>query len=81
MKLGERKVIALGDDVAVIYECSNKGVPRLTIHNGHYAEEGILYPATTTMLYGQSVRDLYDMLHEYYTESREEKENERKIKA
>ena len=69
MKHGERKAVALGDDAAVIYECSNEEavpVPRLTIHNGQYAEDGNTYPATSATVFGQSVRDLYDMLHEYY---------------
>ena len=73
MKQGERKAVALGDDAAVIYECSNNEgvpVPRLTIHNGQYAEDGNTYPATSATVFGQAVRDLYDMLHDYYSNAK-----------
>lgn len=76
MKQGERKAIALGDDAAVLYECSKDKsipVPRLTIHNGQYAEDGAVYPAASVLVYGQCVRDLYDFLRDYYSGQEEEK--------
>lgn len=72
MKQGERKAIALCDDAAVLFECSNDPktpIPRLTIHNGQFAEDGKVFPPTSATVFGQSVRDLYDMLHEYYANS------------
>jgi hypothetical protein len=70
MKQYERKIIALCDDAAVLCECSNTEgakIPRLTIHNGQYSDDRVVHPATSAVVFGQSVRDLYDMLHEYYT--------------
>ncbi len=68
MKLNERKTIGLGDDAATLRECGNPSskAPRLTIHISQYAEGGVLFPAATAIVFGQSVRDLYDMLREYY---------------
>ena len=70
MKQGERKAIALGDDAAVLCEISydpNIKVPRLIIYNGRYSEDCVIYPPTSVTVFGESVRDLYNMLHEYYT--------------
>jgi hypothetical protein len=69
MKQMERKAIALCDDAAVLFECSNNEscpVPRLTIHNAQYNEAGKVYPASSAVVFGESVRDLYKLLHEYY---------------
>lgn len=69
MKQMERKAIALCDDAAVLFECSNdekNPVPRLTIHNAQYAEDGIVRPATSAVVFGESVRDLYKLLRDYY---------------
>ena len=69
MKQMERKAIALCDDAAVLFECSNDEkipIPRLTIHNAQYAEDGVVRPATSAVVYGESVRDLYKLLHDYY---------------
>jgi hypothetical protein len=76
MKQGERKAIALQhNDAAVLFECSNDPkvlIPRLTIHNGQFAEDGEdgnVFPPSSAVVFGQSVRELYEMLHEYYTNS------------
>ena len=73
MKQGERKAIALQhNDAAVLFECSNDPkvqIPRLTIHNGQFAEDDKVFPPTSATVFGQSVRELYEMLHEYYTNS------------
>lgn len=77
MKQGERKAIALCDDAAVLFECSNDSsilIPRLTIHIGQCVEDGRVFPPTSATVYGQSVRDLYDMLHQYYTNAEDGKE-------
>ncbi len=69
MKQMERKAIALCDDAAVLFECSNNEscpVPRLTILNAQFAEDGVVRPATSAVVYGESVRDLYKLLHDYY---------------
>ena len=73
MKQGERKAVALCDDAAVLFECSNDPtipVPRLTIHNGQFAEDGKVFTPTSATVFGESVHDLYMMLHEYYSETR-----------
>ncbi len=70
MKQCERKAIALGDNAAVLFECSSNPtvpIPRLTIFIGQFAEDGNVFPPTSAIVYGESVRDLYKMLHEYYT--------------
>ncbi len=79
MKQGERKAIALGDDAAVLFEGSNDPnvpVPRLTILNSQFAEDGTVFPPTSATVFGQSVRDLYDMLHEYYANAENERRQE-----
>ena len=74
MKQGERRAIALSDDAAVLYECSNTPstpVPRLTIHNAPYSEGDTNFPACAATVFGEAVRDLYNMLHAYYSEADE----------
>jgi hypothetical protein len=71
MKQGEVRSVALGENAAVLRECSNTEnvkIPRLTLHVGQYAEEGNTYPAQTATVFGQCVRDLYEMLRGYYSE-------------
>jgi len=70
MKQNERKAVAIGNDSAVIQECSNneaRPVPRLILHSAQYAEEGVMFPAASIMFYGAGVRTLYEFLRDYYS--------------
>jgi hypothetical protein len=70
MKQNERKAVAIGNDSAVIQECSNNEarlVPRLILHSAQYAEEGVMFPAASIMFYGAGVRTLYEFLRDYYS--------------
>ncbi len=72
MKQSERKAIAMGDDAAVLCETSNtesRPMPRLTILNATYVDEHVSYPASSVTAFGQGVRDLYEMLHDYYQQA------------
>jgi len=73
MKQNERKAVAIGNDSAVIQECSNneaRPVPRLILHSAQYAEEGVMFPAASIMFYGAGVRTLYEFLRDYYSNPR-----------
>ena len=73
MKQNERKAVAIGNDSAVIQECSNneaRPVPRLILHSAQYAEEGVMFPAASIMFYGAGVRTLYEFLRDYYSNHR-----------
>lgn len=70
MKQNERKAVAIGNDSAVIQECSNneaRPIPRLILHSAQYAEEGVMFPAASIMFYGAGVRTLYEFLRDYYS--------------
>ena len=72
MKQNEKIAVALGDDAAVLYECSNdekKPSPRLTIHNAIYRDEGGIFPASSVVVFGSAVYELYEALHKYYTDN------------
>lgn len=74
MKQSDSITIGLGDGAATIYETSNCAVrnpiPRLTLMmprcDGYDQEPAI--PAHSMVLYNDSVRRLYDMLHAYYNQ-------------
>ena len=69
MKQLERKAVAIGNDCAVIQECSNietRPIPRLILHSSQYAEEGVMFPAASIIFYGGGVRTLYEFLRDYY---------------
>ena len=67
MRQSEVKAFALGSDAATLKECGHGAQrPRLTILVAQYVEDDHLVPAASVVLYGESVRELYAALREYY---------------